>query len=979
MSPSRRPKQGILPILLLLGGAVLRLYRLGAESLWYDETVSAYLASEPVTDLVAHTARDIHPPLYYLLLHLWVSAVGRSEYALAFFSAFWSLILLALTYRLALDLFDRHSAAIALLLASVAPFHVWYAQEVRMYTLGAALAMSSLWALARYWSLSRRGAARGRRWLALWTVSAAAGLYTLYYFAFLLAVEAVFVAAWWAVRARDRSAGLRWLGAHLLVALAYVPWLPIAFRQATDPPVPPWRTFDGILSAAVETWRAWAVGQSGRGALAVAAAIALTAAYLFAWRRLDEPRPGDDRWRLALLASSHVAPVLLIAAISYAVPLYHVRYAYLYAAPFFVVSGVGLARLRRALAPRLAREAVSLGLLLAFLVGSASALITYWRDPAFAPDDLRGGVAYIAERLAPGDAVLINAGYAYTAYHYYFDGLIAWEGRLTDYPPDGPTAPEGVVVARTGTVDGDPGLGWGLPESDFYAMPWAEAEAALERLFTRHGRVWHLRIYDTVTDPTGKIRGWLDAHGQLLDDRLLTGEANARVQLWRSRMTVATETAGLTPVGVFFGDGGLQLEGYELLTQRVTAGASWRAVLRWRGWDGAPGGDLRLSLRLYDAADRLWAQHDEPIGYPLYPPQNWARGETLDQPVRLSIPVGVPPGTYHVDLLVYDASSLEPWRVDDPIWGVGGDRARIAQVAVDKPSSWPTEAWPPMARSASVILGGRVRLLGYTVAPEDLVAGERVSVHLLWHAEEPTGEALSLWAILLNSSGAQVAQQALGAVGGDYDMSQWSPGEVVWQQAQVLVPGRLTDGTYRLALQVRRPDGSALVWRRWGRSRDVYALEDLQVTARQIQTEIPPMQHPVGARLGTVARLLGFDLDDSQARPGGVLRLTLYWQALEPTDEDYKVFNHLVDGAGQLRAQRDGFPAEGRQRTYGWVPGEVIVDRYDISIPADAPAGGYRLLTGMYRERDFARLPAYSAADEPLGDAVPLTDVVVVR
>ena len=56
-------KGGSLPILLiLLAGVALRVFRLGAGSLWYDETVNVYLAGSPVADLLKHTAGDIHPP-----------------------------------------------------------------------------------------------------------------------------------------------------------------------------------------------------------------------------------------------------------------------------------------------------------------------------------------------------------------------------------------------------------------------------------------------------------------------------------------------------------------------------------------------------------------------------------------------------------------------------------------------------------------------------------------------------------------------------------------------------------------------------------------------------------------------------------------------------------------------------------------------------------------------------------------------------
>ena len=84
-SPAQRRYYGILLAILLVGFG-LRLYRLGAESLWYDETVSAFLAGQSAAGLIAHTARDIHPPAYYLLLHYWTRLAGQTEFALAFFS-----------------------------------------------------------------------------------------------------------------------------------------------------------------------------------------------------------------------------------------------------------------------------------------------------------------------------------------------------------------------------------------------------------------------------------------------------------------------------------------------------------------------------------------------------------------------------------------------------------------------------------------------------------------------------------------------------------------------------------------------------------------------------------------------------------------------------------------------------------------------------------------------------------------------------
>ena len=94
------PAQRLTLILILWLGFLLRLYHLGADSLWYDETVSALLASKPLAAMWAHTARDIHPPLYYALLHAWRQAAGHSEFALGFFSLWFGIAIIPLAAHL---------------------------------------------------------------------------------------------------------------------------------------------------------------------------------------------------------------------------------------------------------------------------------------------------------------------------------------------------------------------------------------------------------------------------------------------------------------------------------------------------------------------------------------------------------------------------------------------------------------------------------------------------------------------------------------------------------------------------------------------------------------------------------------------------------------------------------------------------------------------------------------------------------------
>ena len=134
---------------MLLAAFALRLYRLGAASLWYDETVSVILAQKDWLALTHHTAGDIHPPLYYYLLHLWGRLAGWSEFAVAFLSLFFGVLLIALVYRVAREWFNARVARFAALLVALSPYNLWYSQEVRMYTLGAFLGLASTYLFVR--------------------------------------------------------------------------------------------------------------------------------------------------------------------------------------------------------------------------------------------------------------------------------------------------------------------------------------------------------------------------------------------------------------------------------------------------------------------------------------------------------------------------------------------------------------------------------------------------------------------------------------------------------------------------------------------------------------------------------------------------------------------------------------------------------------------------------------------------------------
>ena len=133
-------------------GLLARLPGLTAP-LWYDEVFSASLARLPVDRLILATTGDVHPPGYYLLLRGWATLFGYSELSLRVPSMLAGLCLIWLVYRLAHALRLPQPARItAPAITALAPFQVYYSQEVRMYALVmAALSIAALGVAERRW------------------------------------------------------------------------------------------------------------------------------------------------------------------------------------------------------------------------------------------------------------------------------------------------------------------------------------------------------------------------------------------------------------------------------------------------------------------------------------------------------------------------------------------------------------------------------------------------------------------------------------------------------------------------------------------------------------------------------------------------------------------------------------------------------------------------------------------------------------
>jgi len=176
---------GALLVGLLLLSFGLRAHRIGEQRVWWDEGWSVWATRFPVADILRQTGNDVHPPLYFTLLHGWRTLSGDSEAGLRLFSAYLGLLTVAATYALGRGMASgllprragRQAGLLAALLLAVSRFAIAWSQEIRMYALATLLAVLAVWAARRIWAGGRR------RDAAAYVLLVTAGLYTLYLFA----------------------------------------------------------------------------------------------------------------------------------------------------------------------------------------------------------------------------------------------------------------------------------------------------------------------------------------------------------------------------------------------------------------------------------------------------------------------------------------------------------------------------------------------------------------------------------------------------------------------------------------------------------------------------------------------------------------------------------------------------------------------------------------------------------------------------
>jgi mannosyltransferase len=367
----------------ITGGALLLRLPGFTESLWFDEIWSTRVILGSVASTVRMLSADLHPPVFNLLMFVWIRIFGDSEIAVRLLPLICGLATVVLTARLAIDYGWRSAAPVAALLMAISPAHIWYSQESRAYSFLMLLVVASVVVFHRIRET------HATRWYVAYAALAAAMVFTQYF-------AAVYVAAIMLLALPDPRARARLWSIGVTIALAVVVYLAVKWRWGLVP------TGAGYLSrfTVAQLWRLpfeWLLVGGVLGAPAerpmairIGVLAVQVAALLLAGRGLIKSRPAGE---LAVLLLS--LPLMLLAIGLVGQRRFYIERSALTILPFFAVAiAVGATSLARA-----AWRASAVALIAAF---GAVILFSYYakRDQwtVYKPKaDWRGAAARMAD------------------------------------------------------------------------------------------------------------------------------------------------------------------------------------------------------------------------------------------------------------------------------------------------------------------------------------------------------------------------------------------------------------------------------------------------------------------------------------------------------------------------------------------------------------------------------------------------------
>jgi uncharacterized membrane protein len=399
----------LLPILAL--AALTRFYDLTAAAIWGDEGSSLLLAQYALAGIWFHAAHDVHPPLYFMLLHGWIELFGDGIFSIRSLSALLGIVTVAFGVWLVSLVATRRAAVLAGVLLALLPTAVRYSQEVRMYSLLGVWLIGATLALV-YWVKQPQR----QRYLVFYVLLMTAGFYTHYFTALCVLSHWLYLLV---IRFQPSSpcrpvTRPAWWLANVAIVGLYLPWVPGLvdliqhMEQLKANGDVGWQTPVTLASLPSMIWLFLIQDEADSLPLALFASmplLVLIVAGITAWR--DRTPYKFD----VLLVTYSALPLLLVFSVSFISPIFIERYLTAFALGLPMVFAIAIDRLQkrfRALA--LALLAVFVGAELVGLNNNTNVDVN---------DQVNVMVDYVNQHYVAGDRIVISDMLWYLSYVYY--------------------------------------------------------------------------------------------------------------------------------------------------------------------------------------------------------------------------------------------------------------------------------------------------------------------------------------------------------------------------------------------------------------------------------------------------------------------------------------------------------------------------------------------------------------------------------
>ncbi|MCL4459131.1 MAG: glycosyltransferase family 39 protein [Chloroflexi bacterium] len=611
----RASRNSLLVCLLLLLALFLRLFRLDFQSLRGDESFSVLFSAQSLGQITgALLSGEPHPPLYYFALHFWMELAGNSEFAVRFLSVFFDVLAVPLLYSLGRALLGERVGLVAAGILAINPFHLWNAQDARMYTAYSTLGLAATVVCVRAlgWGMPS-ATAHLPRWtlLASYVGLATLVLYTHYYAVLVILFHNLL--ALLRLR-RDLPALSLWLAAQGAIAIFYLPWLvasvPVIWSYGGTGDSP---EFISMLQRLLSVF---SLGRMAEEGLATGFAWGFGLLFVIGfWRAAMGRAPS-----LAAAALYLAVPILGVFLASRLKPVFNETYLLVATPAYYLILGCALAGGLRS------RAWPFVGL--AFVaVASGISVHNLFYDEAFAKSpDWRSAAEYLVSHFQEGDAIILNYPDPSLVYYWKTHGR---EGDIT------------VLPSR-----------WPVDE--------LATDEELVTLIGGRKRVWLVPVRTLSWDAGGLVEGWLDHRILKVGEAAFRG---LRLDLYETPVSLLSHSQH--PLWIVLG-GQVILRGFDIGqgAHGLAAGEElaispgepipltiyWQAVQRMED-------DYKVFTHLEDGSGRIWAQKDAvPVDW-AYPTRRWHPGEVVMD--RYIIPTwpDTPAGEYELKVGMYDPIS----------------------------------------------------------------------------------------------------------------------------------------------------------------------------------------------------------------------------------------------------------------------------------------------------------------------------------